>query len=61
MEWVLLSEKLGYDDNLIIIIKVAVVVVVFFVVVVVGGSGVGVVEVALVLVAIEMAFKQASN
>jgi len=33
----------------------------FFVVVVVGGSGVGVVEVALVLVAIEMAFKQASN
>jgi len=47
-----LSEKLGYDDNLIIIIK-------FVVFGGVGGGG-GVVEVALVLVAIEMAFKKGS-
>jgi hypothetical protein len=48
-----LYEKLGYDDNLIIIIK-------FAVVGGVDGDG-GVVEEALVLVAIEMAFKKSSN
>jgi len=46
-----LSQKLGYDDNLTIVIKFAVV----------GGGGVGVVEVALVSVAIEMTFKKARN
>jgi len=46
-----LSEKLGYDDNLITIIKFSVV----------DGGCVGVVEVALVLVAKEMAFKKARN
>jgi hypothetical protein len=51
-----LSEKLGCDDNLIIIMKFAVVGGVD------GGSGGGgVVEVALVLVAIGMAFKKASS
>ena len=50
-----MSEKLDYDDNLITITKFAVVGGVD------DGGGGGVVEVALVLVAIEMAFKKASN
>lgn len=53
MLWGLFSEKLGYDDNLIITIKFAVF----------GGvdGGGGVVELKLVLAAIEMTSKKGSK